>query len=103
MRIIVLRTLEEKKQGLQHLPWIPEQTLYVFEGVPEGIVFHSRNVPEPFDIAFLDDSFTVIGMARMQPPNDLVETPDGTAYVLEAKGGRMKTFGISVGNRLALL
>lgn len=103
MRLVILRTIHERERGLQFLHFIPEETLYVFEDISEGNIFHSENVPEPFDIAFLDENFTVLGMARMRPPRDRVKAPPGTALALESKGGRMKTFGIHPGTRFALL
>jgi uncharacterized membrane protein (UPF0127 family) len=87
MQVKVLLTSEEKRLGLQHLSRIPDDTVYVFVGPPVGGHFHSRNVPEPFDLAFLDSNRTVICWGTMTPPDDAVQVPLGAVYALEAKSG----------------
>lgn len=91
MNIKVLRSQEEKKQGLQHLAEIPADTVYVFVA-PLGGLFHSRNVPEPFDIMFLSPSLSVLGRSLVTPPDGVAFVPLGSAYALEAKVGVLDKF-----------
>jgi hypothetical protein len=91
MNIKVLRTADEKRQGLQHLAAIPADTVYVFVG-PLGSQFHSRNVPEPFDILFLSPTLNMLGRALVTPPDGVIAVPMGAAYALEAKPGVLDKF-----------
>lgn len=102
MRIILFRTPEEKMAGLQHLPWVEDQTIYVFPEVYEGDTFHSQNVAEPFDIAFIDAVDRVLDVRRMHPPNDLVTAPEGSMTAIETKAGRCAIWGILPGTTFAL-
>lgn len=97
-----MTTPAEKMQGLQHLPWVPDQTIYVFPDVYEGDAFHSRNVAEPFDIAFIDAADRVIDLRRMYPPDDLVVAPEGSVKAIETKAGRCAIWGILPGTTFAL-
>jgi uncharacterized membrane protein (UPF0127 family) len=92
MNIKVLRTREERDLGLQHLPRIPDDTIYVFVGPFLGGQFHSRNVPEPFDLVFLSASLQVMYQNRLKPPNDVVKIPPDVMYALEAKPGVLEKF-----------
>jgi len=98
-----MTTPAEKMQGLQHLPWVPDQTIYVFPEVYVGDQFHSRNVAEPFDIAFIDANDRVIDLRRMYPPDDLVQAPEGSVTAIETKAGRCAIWGILPGTTFALL
>lgn len=91
MKIQVLRTQAEKAQGLQHLTEIPDDMIYVFVG-PLGTQFHSRNVPEPFDIMFLSPTLNVLERQRITPPDGVVAVPLGAAYAVEAKVGMLDKF-----------
>lgn len=97
-----MSTPAEKMQGLQHLPWVPDQTIYVFPEVYGGDTFHSRNVAEPFDIAFIDASDIVIELRRMYPQDDLVTAPEGSVKAIETKAGRCAIWGILPGTTFAL-
>jgi uncharacterized membrane protein (UPF0127 family) len=101
MRIIIFETPEEKMQGLQHMRWIEDQTLYLFPNTYEGTVFHSRNVPEPFDIAFVGSDGTILDLTRMHPPNALVQAPEGSVMAVETKAGRCAIWGILPGMTFA--
>jgi uncharacterized membrane protein (UPF0127 family) len=102
MRIVVFETPEEKAMGLQYKPFIEDQTLFVFPNVGYGDYFHSENVPEPFDIAFVDHRGTVIFTAVMHPPEDTVEVPRDAVMALEAKAGNMFGWGILPGTFFSL-
>lgn len=97
-----MATPEEKMQGLQHLPFVPDQTIYVFPEVYEGDQFHSQNVAEPFDIAFIDAEDVVIDLRRMYPQDDLVTAPEGSVKAIETKAGRCAIWGILPGTTFAL-
>jgi uncharacterized membrane protein (UPF0127 family) len=94
MKVVVFRTYEERQRGLQHMAAIPDDTAYVFTGPFVLGQFHSRNVPEPFDIAFLSVTLHLIEKRRMVPPEDVVQAPIGTMYVVEAKAGVLDRFTI---------
>lgn len=97
MRLLILQTPEERAMGLQHQPFVPDQTILVFPEIYEGDVFHSRNVPEPFDIAFIGEDRKVIELRRMYPPDDTVAAPEGTVKAIETKAGRCGIWGILPG------
>lgn len=101
MRIMVFRTREEKAMGLQRRPYIENDMLFVFPGIEGGDWFHSRNVPEPFDIAFADGDGRVLDVQRIVPPREMVECPPDTAVVYEAKAGNMARWGILPGSMMA--
>lgn len=99
MRIMVFRTPGEKAMGLQHRPFIENDFLFVFPGMEEGDWFHSRNVPEPFEIAFVDRKGMVLEVWHVTPPNGVVQCPPGTVTAYEAKAGNMARWGIVAGSK----
>ena len=88
-------------QGLQHLPWIPDQTVYLFPNTYEGSIFHSQNVAEPFDIAFIAEDGTVLDVVQMVPPKALARAPEGSVMAVETKAGRCGIWGILPGETFA--
>lgn len=102
VRIIIFETIEERVVGLQHKRFIEEETLFVFPEIGPRESFHSQNVPEPFDIAFLDEEGRVLEAYRMTPPWDLVGTPERTALALEAKAGAFARWGIVNGSVVSI-
>lgn len=93
MKIKVLRSRAEQIIGLQGLKEIPADTVYVFIGPFLDGVFHSRNVPEPFDLIFLDSKLEIVRRRRMVPPNDTAEVPPlDVWYAVEAKAGVLDRF-----------
>lgn len=94
MKIVVFKTYEDRNRGLQHMPEIPPDTVFVFTGPFVLGRFHSRNVAEPFDIAFLSVTLQLIEKRRMVPPDDVVDAPMGTMYVVEAKAGVLDQFTV---------
>lgn len=101
MQIMVFKTPGERAMGLQHRPFIENDFLFVFPGIEAGDWFHSRNVPEPFDIAFADRDGKIIETWRITPPDGIIECPSGTAMVYEAKAGNMAKWGILPGRKMA--
>lgn len=102
MRIVVFRTAEEKAVGLQHRAPIEDQTLFVFPGIRAGEIFHSRNVREPFDIAFVKADGVVIFSTLMVPEEEMIQAPEETAIALESKGGNMARWGIVGGSVVSI-
>lgn len=92
MKIKILLTKEEQSVGLQFLPAIPDDTVYVFVSPSPGGHFHSRNVAEPFDLVFLSADRRVISFCTMMPPGFVVSTPLNAMYALEAKPGVLEKF-----------
>lgn len=101
MKVHVFETADEQAEGLQHMPAIDADTLYVFPNVSEGVEFHSQNVPEPFDIAFLTDRQFVLALVRMIPTRDRIRAPKGSAMAVEAKAGRLSRWGFVPGAGMA--
>ncbi len=101
MNVRVFETSEDQEEGLQHLKSIPPETLYIFPVVPEGSEFHSRNVPEPFDIAFLSEGYRVLTLARMVPEKDRIVAPKGSAMAVEARAGNLARWGFYPGNTMS--
>jgi uncharacterized membrane protein (UPF0127 family) len=89
-------------QGLQYKPFIEDHTLWVFKDIGFGDYFHSQNVPEPFDIAFISEEGEVLLAGLMIPPDDLVQVPEGTAMAIESKAGNMARWGIVQGTVVTL-
>jgi uncharacterized membrane protein (UPF0127 family) len=94
VRFIVFHKKEEQIVGLQHMETIPDETIFIFPGIAPGTEFHSRNVREPFDIAFLDRTYRVLKKATLTPEKETVEAPVGTALVIEAREGLLSRHGV---------
>lgn len=97
MRVVVFATESERVRGLQFRKRIEPDTLFVFPDVLEGSLFHSRNVPEPFDIAFLTAEFYVLEMTRVDPPFGVTLAPRGTRIAVEAKEGNLRAWNFVPG------
>jgi uncharacterized membrane protein (UPF0127 family) len=102
VQVHVFETVDDQAEGLQYLEVIDPDKLYVFPSVPEGVEFHSRNVPEPFDIAFLSADNRVLALVRMIPPNDRIRAPRGSAMAVEARAGRLAGWGFVPGAKMAM-
>lgn len=95
MKIVVFRTYEEISKGIRGLEPLPEDTIFVFTGPLMSMGrFHSRDIGEPFDIAFLGITLNLLGRRRMTPPDDVVDVPAGTVFVVEAKAGLLDKFTV---------
>jgi hypothetical protein len=97
MKIHVFETLEDQEKGLQFLPHADPDTLYVFPAIESGSVFHSRNVSEPFEIAFLSLGYLTLSVTFMTPPHTMVKAPKRTAMAFEAVPGRFARWGVVPG------
>lgn len=91
MKTVIFATPEEQSLGLQFLTEIPGDVIYRFPRIYRGAVFHSHNVPEPFEIAFVRADGYILKCILMTPPDSVATAPDGTSYVLEAKPGIIGT------------
>jgi uncharacterized membrane protein (UPF0127 family) len=92
MYIKVLRTREEQDLGLQYLPRLPDNTIYIFIGPFLAGQFHSQNVPEPFDLIFLSAALKVMSRHRLDPPHHVVPGHFDAMYAVEAKAGLLDKF-----------
>lgn len=99
MRVVIFNSQDEQAIGLQYRRYIEPDTLFVFPFIQAGSVFHSRNVPEPFDLAFLAHDRTVLWKGVIVPTDEVAPAPHGTAMALEAKRGWLSAFGVEVGRR----
>ena len=94
MRFVVFRTREEQAVGLQFRERIDDETIFIFPGVLPGAVFHSRNVREPFDIAFLSADYRVLAKETVEPEGGVAVAPAGTALAIEAREGLLGRHGV---------
>lgn len=94
--IIVFKTPLEQARGLQYRE-IEDDTLFVFPGVREGTVFHSRNVQEPFEIAFITIDHYVLEVWTVVPQSQTIRAPKGTSMAVESKVGVMPRWGFMPG------
>lgn len=82
--ILLAKSEEQKKQGLQHFTSLPKDEgilFYINEDEPVETQFHMHNVPFPIDMIFMDDEFRVLDVKRGNPEDDNI---CGIAsYVLE--------------------
>lgn len=82
--ILLAKSEEQKKQGLQHFTSLPKDEgilFYINEEEPVETQFHMHNVPFPIDMIFMDDEFKVLDVKRGNPEDDNIH---GIAsYVLE--------------------
>lgn len=96
MRFVVFSTRETQAVGLQHMEKIPDETIFIFPGISPGTPFHSRNVREPFDIAFLDKTYSVLAKQTVTPEAETATAPAGTALAIEARAGLLDRHGVRV-------
>jgi uncharacterized membrane protein (UPF0127 family) len=102
MRVVVFETPEEKAIGLQYRYPIEPNVLFVFPNTSPGAVFHSRNVREPFDLAFLSYDNTVLYAATIQPEEGIAVAPAGTWTAVEARAGWLGQWRFIQGYRVSL-
>jgi len=100
MKLVIWESLEDRARGLQFMPAIDPETLYVFMPALEGETFHSRNVAEPFDIAFLDENFVALEISRVVPEEGTATAPAGTLLAVEAKAGTLAGMCAAPGRRV---
>lgn len=91
MRIVTLTTPAQKAKGLIGMSPIPPDILWVFPDTAPGSMFHSQGVRHPFEIVFLSKTHEPLLAARIQPPNQVVHAPQGTAVAVESAVGTLST------------
>lgn len=97
MRVVIFDTPDLMERGLQHRRPIEDQTLFVFPLVRPGTVFHSRNVLEPFDLAFISEEREVLVVRTIQPQIEILAAPPRSHMAIESKGGRLARWGFLPG------
>ena len=100
MKIVVFETPEERAQGLQYRSPIEPDTLFIFPDIRAGALFHSRNVREPFDLAFLSMGDIILYKATITPEDGIAVAPQGTWSAIEAKAGSFDRWGFVEGFRV---
>ena len=97
MRNEIFETLEEQEEGLQHRPSIEADTVFVFPLIRAGALFHSRNVAEPFDLAFVSERGEVLLIRTLTPTEETMVAPEGTWMAMESKAGLLFRMGFQPG------
>ena len=100
VKLVLLDTPGKKAKGLQHMKPIPASTIWIFTRTYEGAPFHSMNVMEPFDIAFLDKEGTVLGGKTITPQKETISAPRGAEIAIESKAGMFSRLGIEPGKKI---
>lgn len=91
LKIVVLKTEEEKNQGLQHVRSLPADTIVVFKNVSPGEYFHTKNCYIVMDIIPVDRKGRALKCWTCAPGLDSVgPMPPGTTSVIEANGGWLR-------------
>lgn len=101
MKVLIFKTMEGQAKGLQYRKEIEPDVLFVFPFIEAGSGFHSRNVPEAFDLAYLSQDMRVIKAVRVDPPYQTDVAPPGTFMAIEAKAGNLEKWGFLNGNRVS--
>lgn len=101
MKVRIFRTPEEQATGLQHRASIEPDVLFVFPYILAGYGFHSRNVSEAFDLAYLSEDMHVLKAVRVTPPYETDVAPKGTFMAIEAKAGNLDKWGFLNGGRVS--
>lgn len=100
-RVFTFKTSADQMTGLQYRPSIEPDLLFVFPYIQEGMLFHSRNVAEPFDLAYLNRNMEVIRAVQLTPPLETDLVPAGATMALEAKAGNLRKWGFLRGGRVS--
>lgn len=100
MQVHIFRTLEDQHVGLQNRDIDPD-TLYVFPLVYPGIQFHSKNVREKFDLAFLSKDMVVLRKSTIRPQDGTDVAPADTFMAVEALAGKLSQWGFEPGRRVS--
>lgn len=101
MKVLIFKTLEDQARGLQFRNEIEPDILFVFPYIQAGEGFHSRNVAEPFDLAYLSQDMRVLRAVRVDPPYQTDVAPSGTFMAIEAKAGNLEKWGFLNGDRIS--
>ena len=98
----ILRTSQQKAEGLQHRSSLDPNTILVFPGIQQNDWFHSSNCRFNFDIAFLDKENRILKARTVYPPDEYIKAPDDTCLAIEAVAGFLNARGLKVGDQLEI-
>lgn len=93
-----------RERGLMERDSLPEDhgMLFVYPDAEERS-FWMRNTPIALDIAFLDQSGTILNIETMQPNDDTSHFSEGRMmYALEMEAGWFEAHGVEPGDRVRL-
>lgn len=97
-KFIVLRSPEEKAQGLQGVKKLPANTFLIFENTEPGEFFHTYNCFINIDIAAVDGNGLILAIWSCEPGLPKIgPMPLGTQAVVETHGGWLRKNGINEG------
>lgn len=99
MKVVIFDTWERQANGLQHRKPVEDQTLFIFPLVEAGMLFHSRNVTESFDIAFLSRDRTILLLKTITPELETILAPAGSFMAVESKAGYLRRVGFVPGRK----
>lgn len=99
MRLVIFDTPEQQITGLQYRQYIEPGTLFVFPLIEPETLFHSRNVREDFDLAFVAQDMTILWKGTIHPEKEVALAPKGTFMALESKAGEMAKWRFYPGMR----
>jgi uncharacterized membrane protein (UPF0127 family) len=97
MRIEIFDTPQKQEEGLQYRPSIEGDTVFIFPLIAAGSLFHSRNVREPFDLAFISKEGEVLLVRTITPPEETMVAPEGTWMAMESEAGLLFRIGFKPG------
>jgi uncharacterized membrane protein (UPF0127 family) len=104
MKIIILRTKEEKAKGLQGVKHLSPNTFLIFKDMGPGSVFHTKNCYINIDIIPVDAQGRILSIITAKPNQiNIGPMPLGTKHVIETKGGWAKKNKINTGKNLLYL
>lgn len=98
MNWVLFDSIALQAQGLQHRSAIADETFFIFPYVERGTFFHSKNVPEPFDLAFLDKDHRIIFLKTIVPQEEIAWAPPAAFMAVESKAGFFARRGLKVGS-----
>ncbi len=107
-QVEVAKTAAEQEKGLMFRTDIPDNGGMLFwpyppgGGAPKEASFWMKNTPSPLDIIFIRANGTIARINENAIPEDQTPITSGepVGAVLELKGGRTSTLGISEGDKV---
>ena len=95
MNLLVLKSLNERAQGVINREPTGFEDVFLFAPIYSGDSFHMRGVEGALDIIFLDKEFGVITINRdVIPETGGASAPPSTAYAVEVKAGGADYYGL---------
>lgn len=97
MRLRVLVSEGEQRQGVLGLAGLGPEEVFFFPQVGAGSWFHMHGVVFAIEIGLLDRDFKLLAIERLEPETGLLRTPPRTWHVAETAAGYFAAHGLSVG------